>query len=79
MPSSPLYPFGYGLSYTLFQRVALDAGESKSVSLRLTPEDLMLLDLDRHWSVVPLNIRYHGEWFFREYLTQDHTESEAFA
>ena len=110
MPSSPLYPFGYGLSYTQFQysnlvvdspqirpganaqvhvqvknvgsrpgvetaqlylherfapvstaikqlhgfkRVALDAGESKTVSFTLTPEDLMLLGLDMHWSVVP--------------------------
>jgi beta-glucosidase len=110
MPSSPLYPFGYGLSYTQFQysnlvidspqirpggnarvhvevknvgsrpgietvqlyiherfapvstaveqlhgfqRVALDAGESKTVSFTLTPEDLMLLDLTMHWSVVP--------------------------
>lgn len=110
MPSSPLYPFGYGLSYTQFQysnlvvdspqirpganaqlhlqvknvgsrpgvetvqlylherfapvstaikqlhgfqRVALDAGESKTVSFILTPEDLMLLGLDMHWSVVP--------------------------
>jgi beta-glucosidase len=110
MPSSPLYPFGYGLSYTQFQysnlvidspqirpggnarvhlevknvgsrpgieavqlyiherfapvstavkqlhglqRVALDAGESKTVSFTLTPEDLMLLDLNMHWSVVP--------------------------
>jgi beta-glucosidase len=110
MPSSPLYPFGYGLSYTQFQysnlvvdspqiraggnarvhlevknigsrpgvdtvqlylherfapvstaikqlhgfeRVALNAGESKTVSFTLTPEDLMLLDLNMHWSVVP--------------------------
>ena len=110
MPSSPLYPFGYGLSYTQFQysnlvvdspqiraggnaqvhlevknvgsrpgvetvqlylherfapvstaikqlhgfqRVALDAGESKTVTFTLTPEDLMLLDLDMHWTVVP--------------------------
>jgi beta-glucosidase len=110
MPSSPLYPFGYGLSYTQFhysnlvvdspqirpggdahvhlevknvgsrpgietvqlyvherfapvstafeqlhgfQRIALDAGESKKVSFTLTPEDLMLLDLNMHWSVVP--------------------------
>jgi beta-glucosidase len=110
MPSSPLYPFGYGLSYTQFQysnlvvdspeirsggnasvhlevkntgnrpgietvqlyiherfapvstavkqlhgfrRVSLEAGESKTVSFTLTPEDLMLLDLNMHWSVVP--------------------------
>src|SRR5580704_7662849 len=110
MPASPLYPFGYGLSYTQFQysnlvvdtpeirpganaqvhvqvknvgsrpgvetaqlylherfapvataikqlhgfqRVALDAGESKTVSFTLTPDDLMLLGLDMHWSVVP--------------------------
>jgi beta-glucosidase len=110
MPSSPLYPFGYGLSYTRFsysnlvvdtpriqpgadarihvevknvgdrsgietvqlytherfapvstaikqlhgfQRVALGPGESKAVSFTLTPEDLMLLGLDMHWSVVP--------------------------
>ncbi len=110
MPSSPLYPFGYGLSYTRFsyrnlvvdtprihpgadarvhvevknvgdrsgietvqlytherfapvstaikqlhgfQRVALGPGENKTVSFTLTPEDLMLLGLDMHWSVVP--------------------------
>jgi beta-glucosidase len=110
MPSSPLYPFGYGLSYTQFQysnpvvdspqiraggnarvhlevknvgsrpgvetvqlylherfapvstaikqlhgfeRVPLNPGESKTVSFTLTPEDLMLLDLDLHWRVVP--------------------------
>ncbi len=110
MPSSPLYPFGYGLSYTRFsysnlvvetprihpgadarvhvevknvgdrsgietvqlytherfapvstaikqlhgfQRVALGPGESKTVRFTLTPEDLMLLGLDMHWSVVP--------------------------
>jgi beta-glucosidase len=110
MPSSPLYPFGYGLSYTQFQysnlvvdspqiraggnarvhldvknvgsrpgvetvqlylherfapvstaikqlhgfqRVALDAGETRTVSFTLTPEDLMLLDLNMHWTVVP--------------------------
>ena len=110
MPSSPLYPFGYGLSYTQFQysnlvvdtpeiraggvarvhmevknvgsrpgvdtvqlytherfapvstaikqlhgfqKVALDPGERKTVSFALTPEELMLLDLNMRWSVVP--------------------------
>ncbi len=110
MPSSPLYPFGYGLSYTQFQysdlvvdtpqifaggnarvhfqvknigsrpgietaqlylherfapvatpveqlhgfqRVSLNPGESKTVEFTLTPDDLMLLDLDMHWKVVP--------------------------
>jgi len=110
MPSTPLYPFGYGLSYTDFQysnlrvepaeihlggearvtldvkntgsragvetvqlyiheqyapvstpikqlrgfeRVSLEAGETKSVTLKLTPEDLQLLDIDMHWRVVP--------------------------
>jgi beta-glucosidase len=33
--------------------VALDPGESKTVSLNLTPEDLQLLDIDMHWRVVP--------------------------
>lgn len=110
MPATPLYPFGYGLSYTNFEysnlhiepaeihaggeaqvtldvrntgqragtetvqlyihehyapvstpvkqlrgfaRVALEAGEKKTVSLNLTPEDLQLLDQDMHWRVVP--------------------------
>jgi beta-glucosidase len=110
MPSSPLYPFGYGLSYTQFQysnlvvdtpqirsganarvhvevknigsrpgtetaqlylherfapvstaieqlhgfqRVALDPGETRTINFTLKPEDLMLLDLNMHWSVVP--------------------------
>jgi beta-glucosidase len=110
MPGTPLYPFGYGLSYTSFEysnlhiepleihpggeaqvtldvkntggrpgvetvqvyihekfapvsrpvkqlrgfeRVALDPGETKTVSLKLTPEDLQLLDIDMHWRVVP--------------------------
>jgi beta-glucosidase len=110
MPATPLYPFGYGLSYTQFEysnlhlepveihpggearvtvdvknagdragvetvqlyihekyapistpvkqlrgfeRVALDPGETKTVSLKLTPEDLQLLDIDMHWRVVP--------------------------
>ncbi len=109
MPATPLYPFGYGLSYTDFkysnlrvnpgqiyqggnakvsvdvtnigkqsgvetvqlyvherytpvatpvkqlkgfQRVALHPGETKTVTLKLTPEDLMLLDRDMHWTVV---------------------------
>jgi len=110
MPASPLYPFGYGLSYTNFdysslrvepaeinrggeakvrvdvkntgdragietvqlylhesyapistpvknlrgfERVALNPGETKTVTMKLTPEDLQLLDIDMHWRVVP--------------------------
>ena len=110
MPATPLYPFGYGLSYTKFEysnlridpaemhpggkarvsvdvkntgdragvetvqlyihetsgpvstpvkqlrgfeRVALKPGETKTVTLTLTPEDLQLLDSDMHWRVVP--------------------------
>jgi beta-glucosidase len=110
MPATPLYPFGYGLSYTQFayrnlriepaeihasgqarvtldvkntgdrmgtetvqlyvhekytpvaipvkqlrgfERVTLNPGETKSVTLTLTPEDLQLLDLDMRWKVVP--------------------------
>jgi len=110
MPATPLYPFGYGLSYTHyeynnlridpaqihpegmarvsvevknagdrpgtetvqlyihetagpvatpikqlrgFERVDLKPGETKSVTLTLTPEDLQLLDRDMHWRVAP--------------------------
>ena len=110
MPATPLYPFGYGLSYTKFEysnlhvepaeihtggearvtldvkntgeragvetaqlyihekyapvstpvkqlrgfeRVALNPGETKTVTLKLTPEDLQLLDVDMRWRVVP--------------------------
>jgi beta-glucosidase len=110
MPSTPLYPFGYGLSYTQyeysnlridppqihpqgaarvsvdvkntggrpgtetvqlyvhettgpvatpvkqlrgFDRLDLKPGETKSVTLTLTSEDLQLLDIDMHWRVVP--------------------------
>ncbi|MGC1920897.1 MAG: glycoside hydrolase family 3 C-terminal domain-containing protein [Acidobacteriaceae bacterium] len=110
MPGTPLYPFGYGLSYTNFayshlritppqispegsaevnvdvtntgrrtgvetvqlylherytpvaipvknlrgfQRVALNPGETKTVTMKLTSDDLKLLDRDMHWKVVP--------------------------
>jgi beta-glucosidase len=110
MPGTPLYPFGYGLSYTDFaysdlriepaqihpggearvsvdvkntggragvetvqlyvheqyapvstpvkqlrgfERVALQPGETKTVRLKLTPEELQLLDIDMRWRVVP--------------------------
>jgi beta-glucosidase len=110
MPGTPLYPFGYGLSYTKFEcsnlhiepeeihpggntrvsldvtnagvragvetvqlyihekytpvstpvkqlrgfeRVALNPGETKRVTIGLTPEDLQLLDIDMRWRVVP--------------------------
>ena len=36
-----------------FVRVALNRGETKTVTLMLTPEDLQLLDVDLHWRVVP--------------------------
>ncbi|HEY7095789.1 MAG TPA: glycoside hydrolase family 3 C-terminal domain-containing protein [Terriglobales bacterium] len=110
MPATPLYPFGFGLSYTTYQysglridplqihsagtarvsvevknagdqsgtetvqlyvhrttgpvatpvkqlrgfeRVDLNPGETKNVTLTLTPEDLQLLDRDMHWRVTP--------------------------
>jgi beta-glucosidase len=110
MPATPLYPFGYGLSFTSFEhrnlriepaeihrggeanvildvkntgdrpgvdtvqlylhekyapvatpvkqlrgfeRVALNRGETKTVTLKLTAEELQLLDIDMHWKVVP--------------------------
>ena len=33
--------------------MALDPGETKTVTLKLTPEDLQLLDVDMRWRVVP--------------------------
>jgi beta-glucosidase len=36
-----------------FERVDLAPGETKTVTLTLTPEDLQLLDRDMHWRVVP--------------------------
>ncbi len=110
MPGTPLYPFGYGLSYTEFkysnlhiapaqiyqggntevsvdvtnvgkqpgletvqlylherytpvaipvknlrgfERVAINPGETKTATMKLTPKDLMLLDRNMHWTVVP--------------------------
>jgi beta-glucosidase len=110
MPGTPLYPFGYGLSYTQvkysnlrvspeeinptgnvqvsvdvtntgkqrgvetvqlylherytpvatpvknlrgFQRVELSPGESRTVTMEIKPDDLMLLDNDMRWKVVP--------------------------
>jgi beta-glucosidase len=110
MPATPLYPFGYGLSFTRFaysnlrvdpaeihpggearvtldvkntgvragvdsvqlyiheqyapvsnpvkqlrgfEQVALNPGESKTVTMKLTPQDLQLLDIDMRWRVVP--------------------------
>ena len=110
MPGTPLYAFGYGLSYTSFQysslridppeihrdgdarvtvdvqnvgkragvetvqlylhkrfapvslpveqlrrfeRVALDAGQKKTVSFTLQPEDFQFLDADMRWAVAP--------------------------
>jgi beta-glucosidase len=110
MSGTPLYPFGYGLSYTQFkyshlqiqpaqiypsgnaevsvdvsnvgklpgvetvqlylherytpiavpvkslrgfQRVSLNPGETKTVTMKLSPEDLALLNRAMHWTVVP--------------------------
>jgi beta-glucosidase len=36
-----------------FERVALEPGEKKTVTLRLKPQDLQLLATDMHWRVVP--------------------------
>jgi beta-glucosidase len=32
--------------------VALNPDETRTVTMKLTPEDLMLLDRDMHWTVV---------------------------
>src|ERR1022692_2995747 len=117
MPATPLYPFGYGFSYTQyeygnlriepmqihpegtvrvsvevkntgdrsgtetvqlyihettgpvatpikqlrgFERVDLKPGETKNVTLTLTPEDLQLLDRDTHWRVVVVQSRFEA-------------------
>jgi beta-glucosidase len=36
-----------------FERVALQPGETKTVTLKLTPDDLQLLDVDMRWRIVP--------------------------
>ena len=36
-----------------FARVELNPGESRTVTMKLTPDDLQLLDSDLHWRVVP--------------------------
>ena len=36
-----------------FERLALQPGETKTVTFTLTPDELQLLDEDMHWVVVP--------------------------
>jgi beta-glucosidase len=36
-----------------FEQVRLEPGETKTVTMKLAPEDMMLLDRDMHWTVVP--------------------------
>lgn len=36
-----------------FERVTLNPGETKTIKMKLTPEDLVLLDRAMHWTVVP--------------------------
>ncbi len=36
-----------------FERVSLQPGQSKTVTMKLTPDDLQLLDAEMHWRVVP--------------------------
>ena len=36
-----------------FEQVRLEPGETRTVTMKLTPEDMMLFDRDMHWTVVP--------------------------
>jgi hypothetical protein len=42
--------------------VALHHGKTKTVTLKLTPEDLQLLDIDMRWRVVPGDFEIMVKW-----------------